>query len=96
MKEDPKFKTSENLNDTNFEPWEFMIKFILRSEGIDSYIESDVIGDLTTKIERTRKTENSDNKIIKDLETKLAEARTKDALATTIIGRLKLLTKLKI
>ena len=96
MKEDPKFKTSENLNDTNFEPWEFMIKFILRSEGIDSYIESDVIGDLTTKIERTRETKNSDNKIIKDLETKLAEARTKDALATTIIGRLKLLTKLKI
>jgi len=55
MKEDPKLKTCENLNDINFESWEFMIINILRSEGVDGYIESDVIKDLTTRLKKQEK-----------------------------------------
>jgi len=55
-----------------------------------------VVKDLTTKIEETKKTKNLDNKMIKDLETKATEARTKDALATTIIERNISLIELKI
>ena len=55
MKEDPKLITNENLNDINFESWEFMIINILRSEGVDGYIESDVIKDLTTRLKKQEK-----------------------------------------
>jgi len=86
MKDNVKLQPEERLNSKNFEEWEFLIKNILESEQVLEYIKSDVISEINTKLEEAKGSETPNEATIKDLENQVADAKMKNALATTIIS----------